>query len=98
MLAFPKQGRIKLKGQAYTNLKQRVFALDRARCRVCGRTENLSLHHMVKRSTLRIDTVHNCLTLCILCNQAEKERKLFVKWVDVQTRTIAFSRPLGTVP
>lgn len=91
---FPKRGRVKLSGAAYRKLKQEIFALDGWRCKICGATNNLSLDHYVLRSTLRLDTVENCFTCCISCNQARKDKLLVVVW-DAERRKVTVIEDRG---
>src|SRR5262249_7448815 len=92
LLKFPKKGRVKLKGVAYLQVKETVFRLDGHRCKVCGRTYWLTPHHMVKRSTLRLDVVENLLTLCAPCNDDEKDGRIKIEWLNPQARTILVTR------
>lgn len=74
-MMFPKQGRIRLKGAEYLKLQEQVFTRDGWRCRRCRAPHNLQMHHLVKRSRLRRDTMENCCTLCNNCHeQVERHR------------------------
>jgi len=87
MLAFPKQGRIKLEKHAYARFKQDILELDGHRCKHCGRRDFLTLEHHIPRSKIRLDTVENCYTCCVWCNQLIKDRGIAVDW-DPETRTV----------
>lgn len=84
---FPKEGRVKLSPRAYRQFRAHIFDLDGYRCKVCGRSDYLSIEHNIKRSYLRLDTVENCYTCCIWCNQLLKEGRFKVKW-NPETRTV----------
>ena len=87
-LQFPKRGQIKLTGKAYANLRQKVFRLDGYKCRVCGSISNLTPHHMIRRSKIRLDIIENLLSLCLRCNQLEADRLIIISWIDSAKRTI----------
>jgi len=78
---FPKQGAVKLEGEEYLRFKNRVFERDGWKCRnpECKSRRNLTLHHKIKRSKLRLDTMENCITLCVKCHDRVERYELDVK-------------------
>jgi 5-methylcytosine-specific restriction endonuclease McrA len=77
-----KQGRVKLTGPAFTKWREAVLNRDHWRCRRCNSPERLHVHHIIKRSDIRLDTLENGITLCHVCHDlAEgkvKNRKLII--------------------
>lgn len=45
-----------------------VFVRDKGRCRLCGSTENLHLHHILGRGKDKTDNPKNCIMLCQNCH------------------------------
>jgi len=76
----PKEGKIELKGKAYTDLKKRVFKRDGNCCVICGAHDRLTLGHIVRRSKLRMDTEENTTCQCAECNGAQEAGYLCVEW------------------
>lgn len=68
-MRFPKRQRVKLTGEAFKQWKLKVLTRDGWRCRRCGSRQNLSCHHIQKRSDLRLDTLENGCTLCNDCHE-----------------------------
>jgi len=66
----PKKSRIKLSPDAYEELRLKVLARDGWRCQICGRQENLEVHHRELRSHLGSDTEENLIALCVSCHSA----------------------------
>lgn len=90
-LAFPKAGRIKLTGKAYAAFRHSIMERDGWQCLLCGSTRNLCLEHVRNRSDLRLDTVANCFTACVSCNQAVKDKHLDYVW-EPNTRKVTVVR------
>lgn len=45
------------------------FVLNRdKKCRLCGTTQTLQLHHIEGRSRLKTNDVNNCIMLCHKCH------------------------------
>ena len=65
-----KEGRVRLNGAAFERWKKAVLDRDGWKCRRCDRPYNLSVHHIRKRSDLRLDTMENGITLCARCHDA----------------------------
>lgn len=59
-----KEGRVKLDGKEFQLWKFAVLTRDKWRCRRCGSPSNLHVHHIRKRSDLRLDTLENGIALC----------------------------------
>lgn len=71
--AIPKQA-VKLTGAAYSKFKTAVLKRDGYRCKWCGKkfkANELTIHHKIKRSILRLDTLENAETVCIICHMKE---------------------------
>jgi len=84
--AFQKLNRIKLEGEDYKNFIKSIFTRDSWACRRCGARQNLTPHHLVKRSQLGGDTPGNVLTLCLLCHEWAERNPLKIEVVDVVVR------------
>jgi 5-methylcytosine-specific restriction endonuclease McrA len=82
-----KAGRIKLEGAAYQAFKKTVHETDRWRCVVCRRIKPLTVHHLRKRSQLRLDTLENCVSLCFNCHEAVERGQLRLRLADLAGRT-----------
>lgn len=67
--SFPKRGRIRLPPAEYKELCQLVLARDQWTCRRCPNRQNLQVHHIIKRSEVRIDASWNLVTLCYACHE-----------------------------
>lgn len=48
----------------------KVFERDNGCCRLCGKSQNLCLHHIIYRSKSKalIDVPSNCIMLCMECH------------------------------
>lgn len=48
-----------------------VMKRDEGKCRLCGCTQNLQLHHIIYRSEdkSKINDVNNCIMLCLKCHK-----------------------------
>jgi 5-methylcytosine-specific restriction endonuclease McrA len=90
-----KAGRVKLEGAAYQAFKKTVHETDRWRCVVCRRIKPLTVHHLRKRSQLRLDTLENCVSLCFTCHEAVERRLLRIRLTDPATRQVTVARHAG---
>lgn len=68
-MRFPKPQSIRLKGDNYKRLRDKVLARDAWSCRRCGARHHLQVHHLIKRSHLRLDIMANLCTLCNGCHE-----------------------------
>lgn len=68
-MRFPKRGRVRLDGEAYKALCEQVLTRDEWRCRRCSSRAHLQVHHIIKRSELRLDLSWNLVTLCAACHE-----------------------------
>jgi 5-methylcytosine-specific restriction endonuclease McrA len=59
-----KRARIRAAPKQYARLRKEVLERDGWRCQKCGRSTNLDVHHMRRRSALGDDTEANLITLC----------------------------------
>lgn len=80
---------IRLSRIEYAKLKRRVHDADDWHCRCCSRIRPLTMHHMQRRSKGCLDTLENCLSLCLDCHQAETEHRVEIAWIDVAQRTVS---------
>ena len=70
MTAIPKQS-VKYTGKDYTEFRRKVLVFDKYTCVFClvrFQDNELSLHHKLRRSRLRLDTIENCYTCCLACH------------------------------
>jgi 5-methylcytosine-specific restriction endonuclease McrA len=63
-----KRPRLKLSFEEYNLLRDRVLERDAWRCQECGSSQELQVHHLVKRSQLGDDAEGNLMTLCAICH------------------------------
>lgn len=52
----------------WVNVSQRVMKRDNYRCRCCGASMNLSVHHTIAREDKGGDNIENLITLCRQCH------------------------------
>ena len=68
-------------GEGYKEKRSEVLELDKYKCRVCGKTEDLHCHHIKPRRTFDdvsdSNTLDNLITLCASCH-----RTFEGKWTD----------------
>ena len=62
----PKRPRVRLKGEAYRELRRQILVRDCWQCQVCGSRSNLEVQF---RSRQGDDTEHNLITLCSACHR-----------------------------
>ena len=92
-LGFYKRDHAKDYSYAY---KKHIIDRDGGACMICGKTENLSIHHIRTRGSGGDDEYHNLVTLCWGgdgCHiakahgmEAAKYKKIFEKYVSVFPR------------
>lgn len=73
--AVPKHA-VKLEGAAYAKFKKEVLKRDRYICQNCKKKyhpRELTIHHKIKRSILRLDIASNAETICIFCHIKERD-------------------------
>ena len=80
-----KFGRVKIEGEAYKQLIERVFQRDKWMCRnpFCQAVRQLTPHHLRKRAQLGGDEMGNLITVCISCHNLIEANKLRIEVVDV---------------
>ncbi len=66
---LPRRPRLRLDPESYRQLCQQVLERDAWRCQSCGRSTDLQVHHIHRRSRLGDDTESNLITLCARCHQ-----------------------------
>ena len=65
----PDRPRLRLAPDSYRRLCQQVRERDGWRCQICGRSNELQVHHICPRSKLGDDTGENLITLCNTCHR-----------------------------
>jgi 5-methylcytosine-specific restriction endonuclease McrA len=60
---------LRLDSESYRELHSRVLERDGWRCQVCGRMQNLQVHHLKFRSHSGGDVEQNLITLCAECHE-----------------------------
>jgi 5-methylcytosine-specific restriction endonuclease McrA len=76
-----KIGRIRLTPAKYKKLCLEIMERDGWACRRCSQRSCLQVHHIIKRSFVRIDAAWNLCTLCIDCHdRVERKRK---PWIEI---------------
>ena len=63
----PKQPRIRLSQKKYTQLKKHVYNRDKY-CLICGRTDNATPAHVIRKSQGGNDSPNNLIRLCQDCH------------------------------
>jgi 5-methylcytosine-specific restriction endonuclease McrA len=63
-----KSQRLRLDRNSYRALHRQVLERDHWRCQVCGRMQNLEVHHLEFRSQSGSDEEQNLITLCAECH------------------------------
>jgi len=66
---IPRQAKLRLDGDSYRTLRERVLRRDGWRCQRCGSSEDLQVHHMQPRSLLGGDVEENLITVCSGCHR-----------------------------
>jgi 5-methylcytosine-specific restriction endonuclease McrA len=66
---FQKRPRIRMAPTLYAKLRKEILQRDGWRCQKCGRSKNLDVHHITRRSALGDDAETNLITLCRACHQ-----------------------------
>jgi 5-methylcytosine-specific restriction endonuclease McrA len=65
-------------------LRREVLARDGHRCRRCGRTAHLNVHHRHKQEHGGAHTLNNCETLCRACHVVlHREEELLQRGITV---------------
>lgn len=95
-LPLAKPIRVKLTGAAYKKLQLAVFAADLYRCKVCHHAKPLQMHHMIRHSKQRLDTVENCISLCARDHELEQRHLIAIEWNNVEERTVKITRRAGS--
>lgn len=73
-------GRIHKNGGTYESIRKREheaarrYGLKKSFCEMCGKTENLRLHHIVPLSWGGLSSEENCITLCETCHRLVHKR------------------------
>jgi 5-methylcytosine-specific restriction endonuclease McrA len=64
-------------------LALKVIIRDGHRCRKCGARQGLTVHHIIKRSKLRLDVKWNLITVCQSpCHAAIEDHTLVIEQDD----------------
>lgn len=75
MNSLTRQPRFQLDRVSFRELRRQVLRRDGWRCQICGRAENLDVHHHKRRSALGDDSQTNLITLCRECHQTQHSRR-----------------------
>jgi hypothetical protein len=94
-LAFPKTGKVVLRGIDYWRFKQQLHQLDGWQCKICNRIAGLTVSHMIKRSKLRLDTEENCYSACFPCHDLIERNIIKAEWEDLATRKLRITKLEG---
>jgi 5-methylcytosine-specific restriction endonuclease McrA len=70
---------IKLNAEEYKSLCQQIMTRDGGKCRCCHRRDGLQIHHIIKRSKVRLDVDWNLITLCFTCHEQVELSKLNIE-------------------
>lgn len=81
-LPFSKTQAVRKTKEEYLLWKTRIHGLDGWRCVRCQSARNLTVHHVVRRSKVRLDTDENGMTLCQPCHELENQHCIAVGWDD----------------
>jgi hypothetical protein len=79
---FPKVGRIRLSPAKYKSLCEVVLTRDGWACRRCNRRSHLQVHHIIKRSKVRLDVDWNLVTLCERCHTMVERHEVDIVGAD----------------
>ena len=63
-----KTPRVRLDRESYRFLHRQVLDRDGWHCQVCGKCQNLQVHHLKFRSQLGSDEEQNLIALCAGCH------------------------------
>lgn len=88
MTDFPKKGEVRLDSAAYWKLKMSVHEADGWKCRVCLKITGLTLHHLTKRSELRLDVSENLISVCVPCHNRIESGQIEIVMIDPAFRAI----------
>lgn len=69
-MEIPRVGTGKSRMALDPELRNAVYERDAWRCRSCRSRNNLTPHHFVFKSQGGGDTMHNLVTLCMICHDA----------------------------
>lgn len=100
MMGFPKpQSRAaekkddaRAKEAHWQKVRREVLARDRWKCRMCGSSQQVEVHHLRPRSLGREDSTSNCLVLCRIHHADRHAGRLFIRGNDAN-RGLYFDKP-----
>jgi 5-methylcytosine-specific restriction endonuclease McrA len=84
--SFPKRVRIRLHPKEYKALCLQVLDRDEWTCRRCSSRQRLQVHHLIKRSELRLDVSSNLVVLCADCHELVERHKVDVIGADADLK------------
>lgn len=64
----------------YARVRRVVLDRDRHRCRACGSSHGLDVHHVVMRSLGGSDEASNLIALCRGCHESVHGHVLILRW------------------
>lgn len=93
-LRFAKPRSVRLDGLDYWRFKMAVHSADNWRCLICvffgeSGLKPLTVHHLLKRSKLRLDLVTNAISACLQCHEKIERGQLLVSWIDAEKRKMS---------
>jgi 5-methylcytosine-specific restriction endonuclease McrA len=65
---IPKRRRLRLEDGGYRELKMKILERDGWKCQLCGRRDQLQIHHLIQRSQSGPDCDENLIVLCSRCH------------------------------
>ena len=71
MSVYGKRPALRLDPESYNQLRLQILRRDGWKCQLCGRLENLQIHHQHFRSRGGSDSDLNLITLCADCHRLE---------------------------
>lgn len=77
-----KGGKITYRGRGWRGIRLQVIRRDNSKCRICGATKPLQVHHITPYRDTQNNSLDNLITLCISCHMQVESGKLPCPSVD----------------
>ncbi len=87
-LLIGKFGKVALSATQLKKLAHQVFELDKQECCQCRRRSPLEAHHLIPRSTLRLDLPWNLCTLCHYCHERVTRHEIYLIRPNLDSRQV----------
>ena len=84
--AVEQQDKARARERAWQRVRSAVLQRDKYRCRACGSTSHVDVHHKKLRSAGGENSTRNCLVLCRICHQRVHAYRLFIEGDDANGR------------